>query len=517
MNLRNSISGFLAGLMPTKTRVIVRGHQQPTSSAHTADADSISAYLRSAEAGDTYLLFGLYRDILASSAHLQGEFAKRKLAVLGEPLTLTSQDPKDALAVARDTAVQEHLRMLPGWGGFLSHCLDSTLYPISLSERLWRISARPGWRYEIGDLVAVPHIHLAWPSGVLSIRETDDLGHFTSTYAEPSPRTHIIHRAHLLSSVPDWWGGPFRALVFWWLFATCDRDWWVRFLDRFGSPFLEGKYQEADDRARYELQDAFSAATKLFGLVVSKDTEIKMHQANSVGGGEAFLTFHKTANAEISKLIIGQTSSAEISNAGIGGGQGNAQAEVRDDIRKYDAHVLAQTIQTQILAPLWRINGWTTPVPNVSLGTVSEKDASLSGALIASLADAGIELTDEGLENLAAKIGLGLRRVATPLPGLALSAMPSMPLLPSVARRAARQQQARRAVDSLVAAASPKLATLMRARSLEISRAIESSDSPEAAAAAVASLAASYDPGLAADLVTAVLSSASVNAVLTLD
>jgi hypothetical protein len=280
---------------------------------------------------------------------------------------------------------------------------------------------------------------------------------------------------------------------------------------------LEGKYQEADDRARYELQDAFSAATKLFGLVVSKDTEIKMHQANSVGGGEAFLTFHKTANAEISKLIIGQTSSAEISNAGIGGGQGNAQAEVRDDIRKYDAHVLSQTVQTQILAPLWRINGWASPIPSVSFGTVSEEDALLSGDLIESLANAGIELTDDGLEKLSSKTGYGLRRVAPAIPGLPLSARPSLPLLPPVARRAARQQQARRAVDSLVAAASPKLATLMRARSLEISRAIESSDSPEAAAAAVASLAASYDPGLAADLVTAVLSSASVNAVLTLD
>jgi hypothetical protein len=71
--------------------------------------------------------------------------------------------------------------------------------------------------------------------------------------------------------------------------------------------------------------------------------------------------------------------------------------------------------------------------------------------------------------------------------------------MPSVARRAARQRQARRAVDSLVADASPRLARLMPDHHQQIADVIESSDSPESAAASVAALAASYDPGLAAD------------------
>jgi hypothetical protein len=72
-------------------------------------------------------------------------------------------------------------------------------------------------------------------------------------------------------------------------------------------------------------------------------------------------------------------------------------------------------------------------------------------------------------------------------------------------------------VDELAAAASPQLARLMRSRAIELAAVVEAADSPEAAAAAVATLAASYDPGLAADLVTRVLSSASVNAVIALD
>ena len=178
-------------------------------------------------------------------------------------------------------------------------------------------------------------------------------------------------------------------------------------------------------------------------------------------------------------------------------------------------------IKTQILRPLWRLNGWTTPLPNVSFGAVSEEEADLTGDLVASLFQAGLEPTDEGLQTLSKKLGLALRRVVAPAAQtggpVVLSAVPSGPLLSSVARRAARQRQARGAVDSLVAGASPKLARLMSDRSREIADAIEAADSPEAAAASVAALAASYDPGTASDLVMRVLTSAAVNVVIEMD
>lgn len=519
MSLKSAISELLSNLRPpTRTRVIVRGHQQPPSSAHQIDVDVLHGYLRSAEAGDTRQLFGLYRDILASHAHTQAVFGTRKLAVLGDPLNLIPEDPDNAEETALALAVQKHLTDRPGWMQFISHLLDSTLYPVAVSERCYRVSTLPGWRYELGAILPVPHTHLAWPMGDFRIRETDDEGNFLGTYYAPVPRTHIVHSGHLLCSVPHYWGGPMRALLFWWLFATMDRDWWARFLDRFGSPFLVGKYEEEDERARYELTDAFSAATRLFGLAVSKDTDIEMHQANSQGGGDAFEKFHTVANDEISKLVLGQTSSSSVKDGGLGGGgQAAAQSEVREDIRRYDAAALSHTIRTQILAPLWQVNGWTTPIPSVVFGAIDAEEADLTGDLIASLHSAGIELADDGLEKLSQKLGLSLRRIpALPL-SIALSGRQSLPLLAPAARRAARQRQARSAVDSLVLSASPKLARMLSARANEFATAIANSDSPEAAAAAVAALAASYDPSTASDLIAHVLASASANAVLVVD
>lgn len=518
MSLKNSLIAAISKILPTTTRTIVRGKQQPAASSHLMDVDLLHTYLRQAEMGHTEQLFGLYRDILASHAHTQAEFNKRKLAVLGEPLYFLAKHPDDPAEVAWVADLQAHLDDRPGLMEFLSHSMDATMYPLALSERTYQPSSKPGWRYELGAILPVPHVHLAWPLGVFSIRDTDADGNFLGTFTVPNPSRYVCHKGHLLSSVPDYWGGPMRALVFWWLFATMDRDWWARFLDRFGSPFLIGKYETADADARYSLEAAFSGATRLFGMAISKDTEVQMHQANSATGGEAFEKFQHFANAEISKLIVGQPGSASSQNPGLGGdGQAKAQADVREDIKRYDIARLAHTIRTQILKPLAQVNGWVYDLPSVSFGTISEEAADLTGDLMASLFQAGLEPDDTGLKTLSKKLGLPLRRIQTlpQIPGTALSSRSS--LIPTVARRAARAAQARSAVAALTAAASPQLARLMAGRSQELATAIELSDSPQEAAATIAELTASYDPASAATLIQHVLSSASVNAVLAMD
>ena len=52
---------------------------------------------------------------------------------------------------------------------------------------------------------------------------------------------------------------------------------------------------------------------------------------------------------------------------------------------------LAHTVRTQILIPLHRLNSWSYPVPSVSFGVVTEEEADLTGDLLRSLHDAGLE------------------------------------------------------------------------------------------------------------------------------
>lgn len=508
-----------AKILPTITRIIHNRNQDPPAQAHMLDVDAVHGALRRAEAGDCSELFGIYRDIIAGHSHIQGEFSKRKMAVLNEPLTLTPDDPDDEVQAAFISDVQDHINALPNLIHVLSHLLDSSLYPVSVAEKLYRQSFKPGWRYELSEINNLPHTHLIWPDdGTMSKRHTTEDGHFTGSHSPILARDYIIHRAHLLSSVPDWWGGPMRALLFWYLFSIMDRDWWARFLDRYGSPFIVGKYDKADDQSRYELEQAFSFATKVGGLVTTNEAQVELIQANTGAGGDAFEKFHSTANREFSKLIVGQTLSAEGQNLGLGGGQASAQEGVRDDIRKFDANMLAHTFQTQILAPLWSANAWTHPIPTVTWG-IDTEEASDTGKTVSEISSSGLEPTDEGLAIIGKRVGFPVQRIKSPTLNLsALSADPEkLALIPTAERRMERKRQARRATAAVIAAASPQLASTLRRRGDEIIEAIELSASPEEAANAIARITAEYDPAAAAEIIQNTLMACSSNAILAID
>ncbi len=517
----NRIQKLLSKWLPQQTRIIDRGNSEPPVQLHMVDVDELHSALRSAEAGNTSELFSIYRDIIGSHSHLQSEFSKRKLAVLGDQFNVTAKDPDDEAQVKHAEDVKTHLKSLPNWIRILTHILDSTLYPVSVTDRLYKEGTRPGWRYEFKELSQVKHHHLSWPNGDLSLGLTDDQGNQTGQCELIDEDRYIIHRGHLLTSSPDWHGGPMRAVLFWWLFSVSSRDWWARFLDRFGSPFLEGKYDSGDDGARFTLQSAFQQAQRLLGVVVSKDVEIKMHQANSQGGGEAFQAFHNVANKEMSKIVVGQTLSAEGENLGFGGGQGEAQSQVRDDIRQFDAVTLGLTIETQILSPLWLANGWTTPIPTVSFGAESTDELAVTSDILSALPTAGLQVTDEAIKVISKKLGYTVERAtASPLAFAAFSAQPQPQkdhFLPTVSRRAARKRQARRATEAVVASASPQLAKIMTRDFDQYTQALEDSTSPQDALDRLAILTASYDPTEAAMIVRHALSAASANALIASD
>src|SRR5512145_2392848 len=71
---------------------------EPPNATRGATVESVQSALRAAEAGETRLLFALYRDLVLSGSHVQAEFNKRKLAVLAQPhaiLPADKEQPED--------------------------------------------------------------------------------------------------------------------------------------------------------------------------------------------------------------------------------------------------------------------------------------------------------------------------------------------------------------------------------------------------------------------------------------
>lgn len=497
---------------PVKRGALIGSRYEPSAIAQTMDASRLSGVLRSAESGNMADFFSLARDVIAGHGHTQAQFATRKLAVLGNAQTVTAVNEAVSLEGTIAATVGKHLDSLPSWFDAMVHLLDSTLLPVSVVEKIWKASDRPGWRYELAELRPVPYRLLDYSTGCLRIRDTGPDGEPLGTTHEPNSLRYIVHRGHLLTSTPDTWGGPMRAVLFWWLFAVQDRDWWVRNLERFGAPFLEGTYNKDDDQSRYLLQQAFSAATRLFGIAVPDDASVKIHQANTSQSGDAFEQFHSTANKEISKIILGQTTSSEAQSTGLGSSIGKEQGEVRDDIRQFDALRLAATIRTQLIAQLCQLNGWPVDPPRIAWGVDDIAELDITGDLLKSLRDAGIRVTDDGIKTLSKRMAIPLERDTAP----ARPAVGSLSALaaPDPGRSFAdRSDDARTAVDALAASAAPTLSAELAKALKPLSAAVNASTSISDLESRLRSAIPGLDLRTAADAAAGVLVAASANAV----
>lgn len=432
--IRQTLQKLADRFLPRRTIYVNDTRHDPPSLAATLDVDLLHGILDEAQSGNTQRLFAVYRDLVLGSSHGQSEFNTRKLAVVGEHPIFEPAEKKVPVSVAACDIISSLWTEYPCGREAVTHLLDASLWPVSLVEKTFKPSTRPGVRFEIASLRPVPYHLLDYSEGRLRIQDVSPQGFPLGTFHEPDPRRYIVHRGHLMTSIPDNFGGPMRAALFWWLFATMDRDWWIRFLERFGAPFIVGKYDPSDDGSRGLLKTAFSAATRLFGLVVSRGTEVEVHSVSATNHGDAFERFHDVAKRELSKLILGQTMTSEAQAGGIGGTQAQVHDGVRGDIRKFDALALSDTLRHQLFRQLLDINGYVgVPAPTVSWGA-DPADAKTLAETIATLFTAELRPTAEALAEISHDLGFQVERFAlpSPLPGpitspLALAAFAASP------------------------------------------------------------------------------------------
>lgn len=386
---------------------------EPASILGYMTADRVISILRAAEGGDMTDLWTLYRDLVSGHSHLQGEASKRVLAVVGQRRNIkpASKDPGDQAAAVMIT---EALNALPRMTQALSHLLLSFLYPVTVVEKVYAPSSAGAiGRYSLTALIPVPPRLLDFKTGVLRIVDTDPAtGRSLYTTHEVDEARYIVHRSSLFS-IPDTFGGAFRSILWWCMLSLMDRTWWSKFLERYGAPFLVGRYDADDDQSRTILESAFSFATKIGGLVVTKETEVEIKAAAAADTGEAYSAFLSVCNREISKLILGQTLSSDAQSTGLGSGVAAMQEQVRQDIRDFDNASLAETLRDQVFTQYLRINGSAAKAPMISWGSMTIDETKARADLLSSLDDIGVELSDDGIADLAADSALKLQRKAS--------------------------------------------------------------------------------------------------------
>ena len=416
LSLRERLSVMLGGEIPMSRRTANwrRPGDREESGLEYMDVDQLWNAIKHAEDGHTDELFAIYRDVVANDAHIQAEFGKRKLAVLGDSINIAAAEEDDPTDETAAQTIEQMFRSIRDRERKLSHLLESSLWPVAVLEKVYRRSRTPGLNYELADLVPLEADLLDFTQGKLRIHDSDpETGRKLQTTHTADPARYIIHRGHILS-LPDEWGGPMRAILFWCLLSTMDRTWWANFLDKYGSPFMVGKYDQNDDASRGILSRAFSLSKRLGGLVVSKETDVELKEAARSDAGDAFEKFHSICQREKSKLILGQTLSAEAQPTGLGSGVANSQGEVREDIRKFDSILLGSTLKDQLFRQFLEINNIQGECPSATWGSDSTDELSAIGELLKKLKDSGLTITEEGLQNLNKRLGFSVQKDQLP-------------------------------------------------------------------------------------------------------
>jgi phage gp29-like protein len=384
--------------------IVLDPRQELPNISRSLSGNQLIAILDSAETGDTRELFALYRDII-SDTQVQSDFVKRKGAVLGDTINMQEIDDKNRL----DVQAKDICNDLITNGAFIdavNHLLNSTLWPVAVAEKVFRYVDGKG--YVLSSIIPVHYQLLDYSNGFLRIFDLDPDGKPLSTSHYPDPARYIVHRGHILP-IRDQEGGPMRSLLFWWLLRTQSRQWWADLLERFGVPFLKGKY--TDEAGKQVLQQAFKLAVRLGAIVVSKNTEVEIVQAAAGDSSNAHERFVELCNREISKLVTGQTLTSSVQATGLGSGTAELHGEVRQDLRKMDGALLSRTLREQLLTQLCQINNCAGRPPNILFGSDSAAELKSVLTMLKELKAAGLEPDDDGLVTLSKRCGFGLRRI----------------------------------------------------------------------------------------------------------
>ncbi len=452
MNRLQTFAAKLIGLEPQTVHVLPpRG--EPSNLSAGAKVSDIQSAIRQAEAGDTDSLFRLYRDSLLGDDHIQSCLNTRKLAMLAQPLSVMPANDQNPDDVAAALAVQRCIKDCENWVDGLSALLDSTLWPVSVVNKMFRPADapqgdEPRLQYTLRRLDGVSHFLECYRWAYQGVRTSttasnvdvnrwepwlklyavDNYGNINRDFnlAVPlDPSVHLVHRGHLLST-RDNWGGPMRAILFWWLLRGLGRDWFSRFMERYGMPFPKGKTNTQDPAAVSFLQEAFSLSTKIGGIVIGQEDEVDLVQATVQGGAEGHKLWHEVCNRAISRAITGTDDS--VSPSGLNAGQSQKSENVREDVRMFDQMRLAETLKRQLIAQILKINGLIGSVELV-WGGLSDADAERFSTVLVNLSNSGLEPTDDALPVVNKRLGFTVQRKAAPVassfPGAAGNPLPA--------------------------------------------------------------------------------------------
>jgi phage gp29-like protein len=351
----------VAGPTTTGVRNITSGHP-----AQGLDPQRLATLLRAAEDGDAVAYLELAEEMEEKDLHY--------LSVLGTRKRAISQLPIEVIAAGDTEEQQGDAQLIRDWldrdtlESELFDILDAIGKAFSVTEIVWEMSSKtwlPGklkWRdprwFEFDRV----------DGETLRLR---DIGE-----SQPLAAFKYIQHVHPAKSGLTIRSGLARPVAWFYLFKNYSIKDWATFLDAYGMPLRVGKYENGttEDNIRL-LMRALANLGSDAAAAIPKSMEVEFIDRKGGENGDIFKSMAEFCDLQVSKAVLGQTSTTDAVAGGLGSGQANTHNDVRGDIERADAKLLAATLNRDLIQPIVMLNrGHRDKYPKLRIGRAEEID-----------------------------------------------------------------------------------------------------------------------------------------------
>lgn len=282
------------------------------------------------------LLYDMYDDIMLDG-QIESTWGKRQDAILNKELLFVKDGVED----------EEIGKLLnsPGMRLLIKELHNSIMWGYTLLQINAITWNEDSEQYDI-DFDVIPRKHVHPERGFECISKEQNIA-----------SKDILFKLPPLSKYMLWAGDPtdmgklVKAAQYV-IYKRGDFGDWAQFAEMFGMPFREGRYDDYDDATRAKLEQAMEVYGGANYAILPKGAEFKIHESSSQSGSSSlYKDLYSACNAEISKIILGNTLTTEQGDKGTQA-LGTIHKDVEDAKNKADAKLVLDVLNGKFRAIL---------------------------------------------------------------------------------------------------------------------------------------------------------------------
>lgn len=365
---------------------VVRPTRYPGDSvADALTPQGLMALLRAADQGDMQGQIQLFEAMEDRDAKLDGFMRQRKLGLLCKGWELQEPPQQSGSCAEIIEFCSAGLARIPGLNDRLFDLLDAIGKGFATLEVEWDVSenqwlpANLHWRPQ-------SWFCLDEQGAALRLRSQEE-----PSFGEAlNPLNWILHR-HRARSGFDPRVGLYRSCARPFIIRNYGWKDWLAFAEIFGMPLRVGKLRQgATDDERDLMWRAIQSIGVDAAALIPEGSQIEFPTAGTGSGGNADIFERLIHHAEDDYVIaiLGQRLTTDASGGSYA--LGKVHQAVRADIIQADAERLGETLTTQLLTAMVRLNfGPDAPVPRWHFNAEPVQDLAELAGVVKTLAEAG--------------------------------------------------------------------------------------------------------------------------------